>query len=150
MRFTAFLLLIFLMISSVQAQDPEGAANPLATLKDEVKNVLADASLPFSEEQDRAIVLMMEDRRKASEELFGSLMDFTAGPTQGQESDRLRSAIDWMRNEFLTQLQNYLRPEQLAAWSRYREATTVAATSEPTAGRAAARPRPSPSSRPSS
>jgi hypothetical protein len=37
---------------------------------------------------------------QASEELFGSLMDFSACPTQGQEADRLRSAIEWMRDEF--------------------------------------------------
>src|SRR5687767_13769615 len=69
---------------------------------------------------------MMEERRRASEDLFGSLMDFTSGPTQGQEADRLRSAIDWMRNEFLTQLENFLTADQLAAWSRYRETTTAA------------------------
>ena len=97
------------------------AANPLAELKEEVKRVLAEASLPFTEEQERAIVLMMEDRRQASEELFGSLMDFRAGPTQGQEGDRLRSAIEWMRDEFLKRLQDYLRTEQLAAWGAYQE-----------------------------
>src|SRR5438093_2836420 len=88
--------------------------NPLAQLKDEVKRVLAEAALPFADEQEKAIILMMEDRRKASEELFGDLMDFSAGPTRGEESDRLRSAIEWMRNEFLSRLQDYLRPEQLA------------------------------------
>jgi hypothetical protein len=97
------------------------AANPLAQLKDEVQRVLSDARLPFTEEQERSVVLMMEDRRQASEELFGSLMDFRAGPTQGQEADRMRSAIEWMREEFLKRLQDYLTPEQLAAWSRYQE-----------------------------
>jgi hypothetical protein len=84
-----------------------------------VQRVLVEARLPFTQEQERAIVLMMEDRRQASEELFGNLMDFRAGPTQGQESDRLRSAIEWMREEFLSRLQNYLTPEQLAAWNRH-------------------------------
>ena len=97
------------------------AANPLAELKDEVRRVLADTHLPFTDEQERAIVLMMEDRRQASEELFGNLMDFRAGPTQGQESDRLRSAIEWMREEFLKRLQDYLTPEQLAVWSRHQQ-----------------------------
>src|SRR6476660_4439297 len=63
----------------------------------------------------------MEDRRKASEDLFGYLMDFSSGPTQGQEADRLNSAIEWMRGEFLNRLQDYLTPEQLSVWSRYRE-----------------------------
>ena len=97
------------------------AANPLAELKDEVGRVLADASLPFTEEQEQGIVLMTEDRRRASEDLFGNLMDFRAGPTQGQEADRLRSAIEWMRGEFLGRLQDYLTPEQLAVWSAYQE-----------------------------
>lgn len=99
------------------------AANPLADLKDEVQSVLADASLPFTEEQERGIVLMTEDRRRASEDLFGNLMDFREGPTQGQEADRLRSAIEWMREEFLGRLQNYLTPEQLAVWRAYQETT---------------------------
>src|SRR3990172_3923973 len=97
------------------------AANPLAELKDEVQRVLADARLPFTEEQERSVVLMMEDRRQASEDLFGILMDFRAGPTQGQEADRMRSAIEWMREEFLKRLQDYLTPGQLAVWSRYQE-----------------------------
>ncbi len=103
-------------------QSPAGtAANPLSELKDEVKRVLADGRLPFTDEQERAIVLMMEDRRQASEELFGSLMDFRAGPTQGQESDRLRSAIEWMREEFLKRLQDHLTTQQLGAWNSYQE-----------------------------
>ena len=55
-------------------QEPVSSAeNPLAQLKDEVKRVLEEAQLPFNEEQEKAIVLMMEDRRKASEDLFGGL-----------------------------------------------------------------------------
>ena len=113
------------------------ADNPLATLKDEVKRVLSEEGLPFTADQEREIVLMMEDRRKASEDLFGNLMDFSAGPTQGQDADKLRSAIDWMRNEFLTRLQNYLGPRQLAAWSRHQESLTtqVAANSPAQAAR---------------
>ena len=57
--------LILLFASPLVAQQPSGA-NPLAKLTDEVKQVLAEANLPFTEEQERAIVLMMEDRRQAS------------------------------------------------------------------------------------
>jgi hypothetical protein len=99
--------------------------NPLAQLKDEVRRVLADAALPFDDEQEKAIILMMEDRRKASEDLFGDLMDFSAGPTRGEDSDRLRSAIEWMRNEFLGRLQDYLKPDQLATWKSYVESGAV-------------------------
>jgi hypothetical protein len=116
------LITLLLLTRPLAAQDrPAPAENPLAQLKDEVQRVLADAELPFNDEQEKAIILMMEDRRKASEDLFGDLMDFRAGPTRGEESDRLRSALEWMRSEFLSRLQNYLRPEQLSVWSRYVE-----------------------------
>src|SRR5687768_8175341 len=78
---------------------------------------------------------MMEDRRKASEELFGNLTDFSAGPTQGQDEDRLRSAIGWMRNEFLAQLQNFLTPEQNTVWSRFLETPRQVADAEQTRDR---------------
>ena len=125
----AWILVLLTLAGPMPAQErPEAtqsplatAANPFAELKDEVRRVLADARLPFAGEQERAIVLMMEDRRQATEELFGNLMDFRAGPTQGQESDRLRSAIEWMREEFLKRLQDYLTPEQLAVWSRHQQ-----------------------------
>src|SRR5262245_40283701 len=112
-------VVFFLFTTFLFGQD--AAENPMAALKDEVKRVLADQRLPFSDEQEKAIILMMEDRRKASEDLFGDLMDFRAGPTRGEDSDRLRSAIEWMRSEFLNRLQDYLRPEQLSAWSRHVE-----------------------------
>jgi hypothetical protein len=119
---------LFLFISPLIAQQTPTASNPLAQLKDQVKQALEEARLPFSSEQENAIVLMMEDRRKASEDLFGDLMNFQAGPTQGQEADRLRSAIQWMETEFLNRLQDYLTPGQLAAWNRAREAAIAAAT----------------------
>ena len=123
------LLMFFVLLAPIQDRQPATAENPLAALKEEVKRVLAEARLPFTEEQERTIVLMMEDRRKASEELFGNLMDFSNGPTQGQNADRMRSAIEWMRNEFVTRLQNYLTAEQLGAWSRHQETSTPAAAS---------------------
>src|SRR5262245_43395667 len=124
------IFLILALAGSLPARQASGptqgliaaAANPLAELKEDVKRVLADAHVPFTEDQERAVVLMMEDRRQASEDLFGDLMNFRAGPTQGQDADRLRSAIDWMREEFLKRLQDYLRPEQVSAWNRYYEA----------------------------
>jgi len=68
----------------------------------------------------------MEERRRASEELFGDLMDFRDGPTQGQEADRLRSAIEWMRNEFLTHLADYLTVDQQQVWGAHRAAAAAA------------------------
>ena len=72
---------LILLLSAVPlfAQDqPSTTENPLAILKDQVKAVLENAGLPFTEDQEKAIILMMEDRRKASEDLFGNLMDFSA------------------------------------------------------------------------
>ena len=114
------IIALFLFVSPAFSQNPPAEAeNPMAILKAQVDRVLVEARLPFSEEQDKAIVLMMEDRRQASEELFGDLFDFSAGPTQGQDADRLRSAIDWLRNEFLTRLRTFLTPEQLTVWTRF-------------------------------
>ena len=120
----ALMILILVLPGFVFAQDGTLAAeNPLAVLKLEVERVLEEAALPFSDAQEDAIILMMEDRRQASEELFGDLMDFSAGPTQGQASDRLRSAIEYMENEFLARLEDYLTAPQLAAWSLHLETT---------------------------
>jgi hypothetical protein len=90
--------------------------NPMAELKAAVDNVLDREGIPFSVEQDRQIILMMDERRRASEELFGDLQDFTAGPTQGQEADELRSAIEWMQGEFLARIDEYLTDAQAEAW----------------------------------
>ena len=120
--FHSLLFVLCLVATPVAGQDtvtedPGSSANPLAAINEEVKQVLATAGVPFSDEQERSIALMMEERRRASEELFGNLMDFSGGPTQGQEEDRLRSAIDWMRNEFLRNLADYLTESQNIAWS---------------------------------
>ena len=130
MRLAVIVLSLFSLSPLLAQEQTATIENPMVQLKDDLKRVLADAKAPFTEEQEKAIVLMMEERRKASEDLFGALQNFSAGPTRGQDADRLNSAIEWMRNEFLTRLQDYLRPEQLAIWSRYRE--TAAAAVAPT------------------
>lgn len=123
-RLLKALVLLVLLVSPLAAQYRLAIAeNPLAQLKEEVKRVLAEAQLPFTNEQEEAIILMMEDRRRASENLFGNLMDFRAGPTRGDDYDRLNSAIAWIRTEFLNRLQDYLRPEQLSIWSYYMESS---------------------------
>src|SRR5262245_23229378 len=91
---TVLAILVLSSSADLLAQEPlNGTENPLAVLHEEVGRVLGEANLPFSEEQSQAIILMMEERRKASEDLFGDLNNFQAGPTRGQESDRLQSAI---------------------------------------------------------
>ena len=122
---TLLAIVFLLMIGGTEgsAQEvtapPDASANPLAVLNDQVKQVLASANVPFTEDQDRAIALMMEERRRATEELFGDLFDFRGGPTEGQDEDRLRSAIDWMRAEFLKSLAGYLTDAQNTAWNSH-------------------------------
>jgi hypothetical protein len=136
------LLIALLMMAhagSATAQEPaataEGAANPLATLNDEVKQVLATAQVPFTDEQERDIALMMEERRRATEDLFGDLFDFSGGPTEGADEDRLRSAIDWMRAEFLKSLTGYLTEAQRLAWTRHQATIAASAATDQTATR---------------
>ena len=113
-------VLVVLCVQPLLAQvEFSEAENPLARLKDQVGQVLGEADLDFSPEQESAIVLMMEDHRRASEDLFGDLMDFRAGPTQGQETDRLQSAIDWMEGEFVSRLNDYLTREQSIVWNDF-------------------------------
>lgn len=132
-RLAASLLLLLICASPAAAQDPAPSAdNPLAILNAELEAVLAAAGEPFAADQTRAIALMMEDRRRASENLFGDLMDFRAGPTQGQEEDRLRSAIEWMRNEFIRSVVGYMTPAQADIWARFQaERLTAGANGDP-------------------
>ena len=139
--FRTLALLVSLALPAAGQETPVPAANtgenPLAALNEEVTQALAAAGVPFSAEQERAIALMMEERRRASEELFGDLMNFRAGPTQGQEEDRLRSAIEWMRAEFLRNLGDYLTEAQTAVWSTHRERVTATAAETSRAARSA-------------
>lgn len=65
--------------------------NPLSKLNDTLKRVLEEASLPFSEEQEQAIILMMDERQRASEELFGEIMDFRNRPREVQNPGSIRT-----------------------------------------------------------
>ena len=128
MRF-ALVLVVLLLAAPVAAQEELATEdNPLAALKGDLTRVLAAAEVPFGEEQDRDITLMMDDRLQASEALFGGLMDFRSGPTSGQQAERLQSAIGWLRNEFLTRVNDYLTPEQLTVWNGYRSASSSASS----------------------
>jgi hypothetical protein len=130
--------LVYAFPASAQ-QNPTAAANPLDALKTELVRVLADASLPFSAEQDREITLMIEERRQSSETLFGGLMDFRTGPTSGQDAERLQSAIGWMRNEFLTRIPSYLTEQQAAVWTKFVATGPPSIPGQGAAGQAAPR-----------
>ena len=87
-------LLLFLVAAPLMAQQKDATTqNPLDTLHDQAKAVFEKAGFPFSEEQEKSVALMIEDRRQASEDLFGQLMDFRSGPVQGQQQDRAVAAI---------------------------------------------------------
>jgi hypothetical protein len=100
-------------------QKPAATQNPLDKLHDQAKEVFSKAGVPFSEEQEKSIALMIEDRRQASESMFGQLMDFRGGPVQGQDQDRAVAGIKWMHDEFKKRLREYLTEEQLPVWERY-------------------------------
>jgi hypothetical protein len=114
-------ILVLVCLTFAHTASAQDDANPLATLNAELVATLADAGVPFSEEQAKAVTLMMEERRRASEELFGNLMDFRGGPTQGEDADRLKSAIEWMRSEFLSRLAEYLTKAQAQVWAAHRQ-----------------------------
>ena len=89
-------LLIVLVLLSVPVFAQFTSQNPLDELKDQVTKILADAGVPFTEEQNRQLALFIEDQRQASEDLFGVLMDFKDGPPQGENLDRALAGIQWM------------------------------------------------------
>src|SRR5256712_11366025 len=113
-------LILFLLTAPLFAQQkPTTTQNPLDKLHDQAKAVFEKAGVPFSEDQEKSVTLMIEDRRQASEDLFGQLMDFRGGPVQGQQQDRAVAAIKWMHDEFKKRLREYLTEEQRPIWERY-------------------------------
>ena len=99
--------------------------NPLDELRDQVGEVLADAGVPFTREQGRQLALLLEEQRQASEDLFGIIMDFSAGPPQGEDRDRALAGIQWMHDEFRRRLPEFLTPDQRAVWEEFESEGTV-------------------------
>ena len=91
--------------------------NPLYELRDQVAEVLANAKVPFTAEQERQLALLLEDQRQASEDLFDVIMDFSAGPPQGEDRDRALAGIQWMHDEFRRRLPEFLTENQRAVWA---------------------------------
>src|SRR5688572_5643589 len=129
MKWAIFLLL--LSQTPLSAQDKTATTqNPLDKLRDQAKEVFAAAGVPFSQEQEQSIALMIEDRRQASEQLFGQLMDFRGGPVQGQQQDRAVAGIKWMHDEFKKRLREYLTELQLPVWEQYEAGDGIRALEE--------------------
>ena len=99
--------------------------NPLDEILVALAGTLADSDLPFTEEQVEAIALVMDDQRRATEDLFGQVLDFSGGPPQGARLDRALAGIAWMTEVFLASVDDVLTPEQGEAWMRARLDGTV-------------------------
>ena len=63
-------------------------SNPVDDMKAVVEAVLDDAGVPFTDQQNRELALVMEEQRQASERLFRDIMDFSGGPVRGADRDR--------------------------------------------------------------
>jgi hypothetical protein len=116
-------VLLFLLSTALPAiaQEPGGLStrNPLDEIRDELVQVLATAEAPFTDDQGRAIALVLEESRRASEQLFGEVMDFRDGPPQGERLDRARAGIQWMNDDFSKRVRQYLTDAQRMAWDMH-------------------------------
>ena len=121
--FMTFVLSVFLPV----AQEPGGLStrNPLDDIRDELLQVLSTAQVPFTEDQGRSIALVLEESRRASEQLFGEVMDFSNGPPQGERLDRARAGIQWMNEDFSKRVSSYLTEPQRTAWDKHRASKTA-------------------------
>jgi len=95
------------------------ARNPVDELKDEVTQVLSNAKVPFSPDQEKQLALLIEEERQASENLFGITWDFSKGPPQGEQRDQALAGIQWMYDELKKKLPSYMTEEQRVAWEKY-------------------------------
>ncbi len=121
--------ILFLAAACAAEQDSSKifTRNPLDEIRDELMMVLEAAGVPFTAEQQKSVTFVLEESRRASEQLFGSVMDFSSGPPQGEQLDRAMAAIKWMNEDFAKRIRNYLTPEQLAAWDAHVKSRAAAA-----------------------
>jgi len=86
------LLSLFASGAAFAGQDEQGSGmvvqNPLDEIRDALASTLEQSGMPFTEAQVQAIALVMDEQRRASEELFGQVLDFSAGPPQGAQLDQ--------------------------------------------------------------
>lgn len=106
-------------LPAAQEQGGFSTRNPLDDIRNELIQVLSAAQVPFSEDQDRSLALVIEESRRASEQLFGEVMDFSNGPPQGERLDRARAGIQWMNDDFSKRVRTYLTEAQRTAWDKH-------------------------------
>ncbi len=120
------------------AQDNENGLiteNPLDEIRDELVRVLDAANLPFTPEQEDSITFVLEESRRASENLFGNVMNFSGGPPRGEELDRAMAGIAWINEDFSERVAEYLTAEQRVVWDAHTASRDAAAqATEGTAG----------------
>ena len=126
-RVVTFAVLLVLAAGSAFAQEESGllVQNPLDEIRDALAGTLDDAGMPFTEDQVQAIALAMDEQRRATEELFGQVLDFSAGPPQGDQLDQALAGIAWMSEAFLENVDDVLTPEQDEVWMSARLEGTV-------------------------
>jgi len=103
--------------------------NPVDELKDEVAQALTDARVPFTQEQEKQLALLVEEERQAAENLFGVTWDFSNGPPQGDQRDQALAGIKWMYDELRKRIPSYMTDEQRIAWEKYEVSHAAAAAS---------------------
>jgi len=99
--------------------------NPLDEIRDSLAQTLEAADVPFTDAQVEEIALVMDEQRRATEDLFGQVFNFSGGPPQGQQLDRALAGIAWMTDRFLEAVDTVLTSAQQEAWMAAREAGTV-------------------------
>jgi hypothetical protein len=102
--------------------------NPVDELKDQATQVLADAKVPFTPDQEKQLALLIEEERQAAENLFGVTWDFSKGPPQGELRDQALAGIRWMYDELKKKLPSYMTDAQRAAWEKYETGDPAAAS----------------------
>jgi hypothetical protein len=131
-------LAVTLYLPVAQEQAGFSTRNPLDEIRDELVMVLSEAQVPFTDDQSHSIVLVLEESRRASEALFGEVMDFSNGPPQGERLDRARAGIQWMNADFSKRVRNSLTADQRKAWDQHlamkAAETALSPTKDSTAG----------------
>ena len=124
---------LVLILSTLPAYGQLVTQNPLDQLKEQLAEVLAEAGFPITSEQEGQVALLIEEQRRASEDLFGQIMDFRNGIPEGAERDRALASIQWIHDAFRAALPDYLTADQRAAIEEFEsQGGTLAATIEGT------------------
>jgi len=123
----ALLTLLVAASAFAQAQDSVLVENPLVQIRDSLAETLDAADMPFTQDQVQQIALRMDEQRRATEELFGQVFDFSSGPPQGAQLDQALAGIAYMSEAFLSSLDDVLTDEQAEVWMEARREGNVPA-----------------------